>query len=157
MFYTSICFWNTKNVVFLSSTARWNTRNGDETSIFASSMFISSCESTCRFSFSWNQHEDRATGWKWSYPWEGTWSQLFPGYYPILPYTTIIQSIYRWHMLVYIYISGTLPRVPNFSFDNKLASLVHHPIDKVQPFITGVIILPTQRIHCYKGNPWKLL
>ena len=45
-----------------------------------------------------------------------------------------------------VYISGTLPRVPNFSFDNKLASLVHHPIDKVQPFITGVIVLPTQRI-----------
>ena len=28
--------------------------------------------------------------------------QLFPKYYLMLPYTTIISAIYRWYMLVYI-------------------------------------------------------
>ena len=48
---------------------------------------------------------------KFAYPWESTLA--VPKYYPILPYTTITQPIYRWYMFVYI--SGTLPRVPNFS------------------------------------------
>ena len=33
---------------------------------------------------------------------------------PKRPIKTILESIYRWYMLVYI--SGTLPRVLNFSF-----------------------------------------
>ena len=48
------------------------------------------------------------------YPWEGR-SSCSPNNFPKLADTAIIESIYRWYMLVYI--SGTLPRVPNFPFD----------------------------------------
>ena len=47
------------------------------------------------------------------YPWEGR-SSCSPNNFPKLADTAFIESIYRWYMLVYI--SGTLPRVPNFSF-----------------------------------------